>query len=332
MACKAWEGLLTKYGGQGIGIPSGSFEESDPDGGLLIPPQWSQELYERTYKQNQLLKYLNPIPVTGRIMRFPALKEDSRATGLRHGGTTGYWEGEADQHTQVWPRLRTVSTELHKLTVFVPVTNEMIEDVPQALDTYLKPLAAAEINFKINDAVINGTGNGMPMGILKANSRITVPALSGQGAGTIVAVNVLKMKNRIVPAFREDSVWMFSADAEMQITSMYVASGQYAATNLIGYNDDGELRILGRPALLIEQCQSLGTEGDIICFAPDGYRAIVKGGIESFMSIHLYFDYDQSVFKFRFRFDGQPADDVSLTPYMGSQQTSSIVTLNSTRT
>ena len=58
----------------------------------------------------------------------------------------------------------------------------------------------------------------------------------------------------------------------------------------------------------MEQCQSLGTAGDVILFAPDGYACIVKGGIESFMSIHLLFDYDetQAVFKWRFQ-DGRPA-------------------------
>ncbi len=325
VACKRWEEVLYK-------TPSGAFEESDPDGGLLVPPQWSREIYQRTFNQNQLLAYLNPIPVEGRIWKQPVWKEDSRADGSRHGTVRGYWQGEADQYTAQKPKMRMNELMLHKLTVSAYATEEIIEDSPQALESYLLPLMAAEINFKVNDAVINGTGNGMPLGVLKANSKITVTALSGQGANTIVAINVLNMKSRIVPAFRRNMVWLFNGEAEAQITRMFIATGQYAATNLLSYDDGGSLRIMGSPALLIEACAALGTEGDLIAFAPEGYAAIIKRGLDSQMSQHLRFDYDESCFKVRFRMDGQAKDDVALTPYKGSQTTSAIATLNSTRT
>jgi len=306
------------------------FEESDPDGGLLVPPQFSTEIYQRTYDQNQLLKYLKPIPIQGRQMKFPAIKEDSRVDGSRHGGTQGYWANEADQYTASRPKLRSYDLLLGKLTILIYVTSELVEDSPKALEEYLYPNCAAEINFKINDAVVNGVGSGQPLGILNANSKITIAALTGQGSSTIIAQNVLKLKNRIAPVWRSNMLWLYSADAEFQITSMYVGTGQFAATNFLEYKD-GQLWMLGNRALLIEQCQSLGTEGDIIAFAPDSYQAIVKGGIETFMSMHLSFDYDQYVYKVRFRFDGQPKDDVALTPYKGSQKVSGIATLNSSR-
>jgi HK97 family phage major capsid protein len=90
--------------------------------------------------------------------------------------------------------------------------------------------------------------------------------------------------------------------------------------------------LMGRPAVIMEQCESLGTSGDLIAFATDGYACITKGGIESFMSMHLRFDYDETAYKWRFRFDGQPYDLSPLTPYKGANTVSSIVTLNSNRT
>ena len=50
------------------------------------------------------------------------------------------------------------------------------------------------------------------------------------------------------------------------------------------------------------------------------------------MSMHLRFDYDEFCYKWRFRMDAQPYDDVALTPYNGSNTYSSCVVLNSTRT
>ena len=335
IALKKWEGIQAKQ--RQIDLesktPDGMFEESDPDGGNLVPPQFSIDLYQRTYDQNQILKYLDCIPIRYRRISIPALKEDSRADGSRHGTVQGYWDSEADQYTTSKPKYRRNELMLHKLLVSVYATEEIIEDSPKALDSYVSPLAAAEINFQINNAVINGTGNGMPYGILKANSKITVGALSGQGANTIVAQNPVTMINRIIPAFRRRVVWLFNPEAEQQLLRMYVASGQYAAANLIYYDSTGQLFLCGRPALLIEQCAALGTEGDLIAFAPEGYACIVKQlGLESAMSIHLRFDYDESMFKFRFRMDGQVKDDVALSPYKGSNTTSAVVTLNSTRT
>jgi HK97 family phage major capsid protein len=330
MHVKGWEDVRAALS---VKTPSGQFEESDHSGGLLVPPQYSTDLYERTYNQNQILRYLNPIPLgVGRQVSIPALKEDSRADSSRHGTVLGYWEGEADQYQAQKPQLRRFALMLHKLTVLVYATEELIEDSPRALESYLTPLAAAEINFKINDAVINGTGAGMPEGILKAGSKITATAQSGQGGSTIVADNVLAMNARITPALRRNALVLYNQDAEAQLLRFHVSSGQHSAANLVWYRDDGQLMVCGHPALLIEQCASLGTEGDLIFFAPDGYQAAVRSGIEEFMSMHLSFDYDQSVFKWRFRMDGQVKDDVALTPYKGSATTSSVVTLSSTRT
>ncbi len=42
-----------------------------------------------------------------------------------------------------------------------------------------------------------------------------------------------------------------------------------------------------------------------------------KGGIEAAMSIHVKFVYDESVFRFVLRVDGQPERASALTPYKG---------------
>jgi HK97 family phage major capsid protein len=262
------------------------------------------------------------------------LKEDSRADGLRGGGILGYWEGEASQYTSSKSRYRDINMRLHKLTVFTFATDELINDSPIALQTFLLDKAPQEINFKINDGVINGNGNGMPLGILAANSKITVAAVSGQGANTFTYANVLSMYARVVAGQRGSMVWLYNQDVEPQLYSMFMATGTAAGVALLTPNvaQPGGFSLMGRPALVMEQCQSIGTAGDVIAFASEGYACITKGGIESFMSMHLRFDYDETAFKWRFRFDGQPYDNVPLTPYKGSNTVSSIAVLNSSRT
>lgn len=323
---KTWDDIRTK-------APSGMFEDSDPDGGNLVPPAFSNSIYERMTAGNNLLSYLSAMPVAGNTMVIPALKEDSRANGSRHGGVQGYWDGEADQYTSTRPKTRNISLKLHKLTVLTYVTEELLSDSPIALESYLGRLVPKEINFKINDAVINGDGVGKPVGILAAGSKITAAAVSGQGASTIVFKNVLAMYKRIVSSQRGSVIWAYNQEAEDQLYSLFLPTGTSSGVAIFKPNEAGNgFTLMGRPALSIEACAALGTEGDLIAFATEGYAAIIKGGIESFMSMHLRFDYDEFAYKWRFRMDGQPYDNVALTPFKGSATVSSIVTLNSTRT
>jgi HK97 family phage major capsid protein len=58
-----------------------------------------------------------------------------------------------------------------------------------------------------------------------------------------------------------------------------------------------------------------------------GYVVAEKGGLKTDMSIHLRFDYAESVWRFMLRVDGQPIRAAALTPYKGSNTQSHFVCL-----
>ena len=78
------------------------------------------------------------------------------------------------------------------------------------------------------------------------------------------------------------------------------------------------MTLFGRPIIPCEHCATLGTVGDIILADfTNGYVLAEKGGIQSDMSIHVQFIYDQSVFRFVFRVDGSPMLAAPVTPFKG---------------
>lgn len=322
---KNWQDLQLK-------APSGMFEESDPDGGDLIPREFSNKIYERMMATNQILPYLQGLPLSGNTLTIPALKEDSRADGSRHGGVLGYWEGEADQYIKTSPKFRNINLKLHKLTVLTYVTEELLMDSAVALEAYLGRLVPREVNFKVNDALINGNGGGMPLGALKCNSKVTTAAVASQGAATIVYQNITDMWQNAIASQRSSAIWLYNQDTESALMRLYQATGTAAGVAVFTPNETIQFKLMSRPALVMEQCATKGTEGDLILFCPDGYAVIIKGGLQSFMSMHLRFDYDEFAYKWRFRMDAQPYDNVALTAYKGTATYSSVVTLNSTRT
>ena len=129
------------------------------------------------------------------------------------------------------------------------------------------------------------------------------------------------MYSRIFAQSRPNAVWLINQNIEPQLFTMSVAVGTGGALIYMpagGLSGQPYGSLFGRPVIAIEQAATLGTIGDII-FADltNGYILAEKGGIQSDMSIHVRFIYDESVFRFVMRCDGQPVRASALTPYKG---------------
>jgi HK97 family phage major capsid protein len=85
--------------------------------------------------------------------------------------------------------------------------------------------------------------------------------------------------------------------------------------------------LFGRPVIPVEYCATVGDLGDIALVDLGQYQAIDKGVLKTATSIHVRFDYNETAFRFVFRFDGQPAWKSALTPFKGSNTLSPFVAL-----
>ena len=72
---------------------------------------------------------------------------------------------------------------------------------------------------------------------------------------------------------------------------------------------------------------TLGDVGDIILASWSEYQMISKGGVQTASSIHVRFVYDESVFRFVYRVDGQPEWNQPLTPHSGGATQGPMVVL-----
>jgi HK97 family phage major capsid protein len=307
-----------------VSSPDGMYENSEPDGGALVPPDFTTQIWERLYSTEKLLPRTQGYTVSGNTFVMPANTETSRVDGSRWGGVLGYWEGEAQQLTGSRPKFRDLRYRLKKLTVMSFVTNELLTDSATALEQYLGRVVPQEIEFKIHDALINGTGAGIPLGILNDPALITVAKDTGQATKTISFTNVMNLYNTMWAGSRPNSIWLYNQEIEPQLWQMALPVGTggvpvflpSGVNNLYGAGASAPLATLyGRPAFPMEQCPGLGLVGDLILVDLSQYIAISKGTILTAMSIHLKFDYDESVFRWIYRMDGSGAWSAPLTPY-----------------
>jgi HK97 family phage major capsid protein len=300
---------------------SGLSESVPSDGGFLVQQDFSNELLTQVFETGILASRCRRIQISGNSnsIKINGIDETSRAS-TRSGGILGYWEEEAAEKTATKPKFRKIELSLKKLIGLCYATDELLDDAA-ALEGVIRTGFTSEFGFLLDDAIINGTGAGQPLGILNAGCLVSVDKETGQKAATVVAENVIKMYSRLFASSRVNAVWLINQNIEPQLFTMSLAVGTggipiYMPAGGLSGQPYGTL--FGRPVLPIEQAATLGTVGDII-FAdlPGGYILAEKGGIKSDMSIHTRFVYDESCFRFVMRIDGQPVRATALTPYKG---------------
>lgn len=301
---------------------TGLNETIGSDGGFLVQQDFSQMLLNETFETAVIAPTCADVTIStgSNSIKVPGVDETSRATGSRFGGIRGYWADEAEEKTASAPKFRKIELTLHKLVGLCYSTDELLDDAA-ALGQFIQRAFPNEFGFLVDDAIINGTGAGMPLGILNAGCLVSVAKEAGQAADTILAENVVNMYSRMFASSLGNAVWYVNQNTLPQLYTMSLAVGTGGAPIFMpagGLSGNPNNTLLGRPVVPIEQCQSIGDVGDII-FADfkTGYLLARKGGIQADMSIHVRFIYDESVFRFVLRIDGQPVRASALTPFKG---------------
>lgn len=295
---KLYAATLSTYGSEGVGA----------DGGYAVPPDFRAEILKKLDGEEQLLPLTTQITTASNSVTLPA---DEQTPWASSGGVQAYWTSEATAITQSKPALRNVTVRAEKLAVLVPLTEEVIADA-SALSSWLMAKVPEVMNYKLNSAIIAGTGVGQPAGIIGAGGTVSQAAEGAQTAATVVYANVIKMYSRMRAANRKNAVWIANQEIEPQLMSMVVPAGAASTSSYPAYLPANGLSgkpfdtLLGKRVIYSEATSALGTVGDLIFADMSQYLSLVKGGgIRQDMSMHLWFDQDTMAFRFILRVGGQ---------------------------
>jgi HK97 family phage major capsid protein len=304
---------------------------NDPaSGGFLIAPVFAETLLGRTYGGALLSRATVVEFEKGKETHFPTPDETSRAAGSRWGGIRVTWADEGVSIPTSFPKFRSVGPTLHGAKAAISVTNELLSDAPM-LTAVLERGYTSELRFEVEDAMVNGKGLGLPLGIIGAPGTISVAAEGGQAPATILRENLKKMWARFWTQSKTDGepVWLVSADAEVAIGETYQAIGT-AGTGTQVYIPAGLVdrfaRLYGAPVIPTEYNAALGTVGDVVLCDPAEYL-IVQQPLRRAISAHCSFTTDETVLRFVLNCDGQPVWQSPITPKNGGATQSPFVTL-----
>lgn len=301
---------------------TGANENIPSQGGFLVQQDFSSQIYEAMTPVGSLLSQFNAIPVSGGGLTIPAVDETSRADGSRLGGVQGYWLAEGATITASKPKFRQIDLKLKKVAALVYATDELLEDAG-ALQSWIMSSVPNELRFKVEDAIMNGSGAGRPQGIHSSPALVSVGRYAASAVGSVDIGNLWARRYTGV----NDYIWTVNSAVYPQLMQMSISNQPvYTPADSLAEAPYGKL--LGRPVIETEYNSALGTAGDITLISPSQYALITKGGIKSEASIHVAFTTAEQAFRFIARYDGEPYWKSALTPFKGSNDISPFVTLS----
>jgi len=301
-------------------------ESAGQDGGFLVPPEFSREIFRLSLGEDSLLPLTDNVEITGNTMAFP--KDETTPWGTN--GIRAYWQGEAAAANATKPVLGLASLRLKKLMALVPTTDELLDDA-NALTSYLPDKIATSIRWKTNESILFGAGNGIPVGCMTGNAVVTVAKESGQATQTLQPQNLAKMIARLPPGSFANAVWIINNDVLPALFTLSLGNYPIYLPNGLtvgGIQVSPYGTLLGRPVIVSQHANTFSSQGDVLLVDLSYYQSITKaGGLQTATSMHLYFDADLTAFRTTFRMDGQSKIANAIDPAKGSSKLSPFIQL-----
>jgi HK97 family phage major capsid protein len=283
-----------------------SSEGIGADGGFLVPPAFRQGVTSAILGEKSLIPYCDQVYVPGNSF---VTVVDGTAPWDNTAGPRAYWIGEGKEIPQSKVALKDTIQRLNKLTCLVPVTEELMEDAP-SLDAYLRRTVEAKFVSEQNFCIVQGSGAGEPWGLLNSPALVSVAKETGQDAKTLVLDNILKAWVALAPGSESSAIWLAHKNVLPELMRMSLGAVLSPAPVYLpagGVSGKPFDTLLGRPVIFSEACPPLGNQGDLILCDLSKYQVTMKAsGIRTDISVHAFFEYDTSCFRFVFRCSGSP--------------------------
>ena len=301
---------------------SSANEGTGADGGYLAPPDFAQAVSDLVMSRENLLARCVLFPTTKSSVTVPIDERSAYSTS----GPQVTVQAEGSVLVQSKLAVGSRNIRLAKLSVLLPISNELVEDAGTSLETYLAAVIPERMLYLTTEYLVRGDGVTKPLGVLNSPALITIAAEGGQAAATVRIENLQKMHASLLPGLRSSAVWLVHQSVEKQLAALTGAQ-----PGSVVYNwSPGEsfARLMGLPVVVSEACSAAGTVGDILLIGCAGIAVAHRPGlIARSVSTHLYFDQGQDAYRFDLRLGASVMLSAAVTQRNGSGMLSSIVTL-----
>lgn len=287
------------------------------EGGYSVPVETVSGMLDASLENEIVRPRADVTPMTSATKRIWGFDASTASGSSLFGGFTGTWASEGGTLTAQTAKTRKIELIAKKLGLLTEASNELLADGVSFREQLEEKIVQA-IGWFLDDAFLNGTGAGQPLGVLNDPALIVVGKESGQAADTIVYENITKMFARLHPALVSDAVWVTNPTCIPELLSMSLVIGTGGSHIPVMTETSGEYRMLGREVLLTEKVATLGDQGDVLLAAFSQYAVGLRSEMSLDRSQHVGFARDVETFRGILRGDGQGKWNAPYTPKTGS--------------
>jgi phage major capsid protein, HK97 family len=237
----------------------------DGSGGYLVPDSLEQ----------QLVKGLEAANVLRQISRVIKIDHDRKIPVLQAKGEAEW----IDENTPVPDSDDTfgqIPLGAHKMVSSTKVSEELLEDAGFDLEKHIINSFAERFGDLEEQAFIDGTGSGMPLGLLNT---APVGAVT-ETAGEVTMDDMVDLLHSVPKQYREKAHWLLSEDLERKLRKIRSFNGRPAFEKAL--DGSGYDRLLGYPVLICKAMPSAAAGAKPALFGDFSYFWIADRGHPSF--------------------------------------------------
>jgi len=291
----------------------------DSQGGFLVPESYRPEL-QQIALENEIVESNGAMvfpPIATDSLKIPTIVDTSHATSV-FGGVVAYWTAEKGTKEPTKPAFGQIELTPKKLCGLTYTSNELLMDSAIALEPLIKRMFGSSMGYFKDDAFINGTGAGQPMGIQNCGALKTV---FRNTVNRVFFEDIREMFACMLPSSHPYAIWVINPSVLPDLIGMTSGdAAPAAASNPIWLNRNMGATspipgtIFGRPFFISEKMPALGSQGDIGYFDMRYYLIFNRQAITIDASTHVAFTTDETCWRFVLRVDGQCWPQSTITP------------------
>lgn len=298
-------------------------ENTGAQGGFLVPVEQRAELLSLPAPDLQVRPRATIVPMRRRQIQWPVLDQTNTTAGYPawFGGSYARWTEESGYKYEDDPSFRQINLVAHKLVALTIASDELLADSGIAIEALLRQLFTGTINWYEEEAFINGTGAGQPLGIIGA------PGTFVQGRAVVGAIGLVDIINMLEHSYG-NPVWFITRSALPSLMQLNGPAGNPSYVFMPNARDGMPGTLFGYPVFYNEHCPLLGNRGDIILADCRYYLVGDRQSTTIDASTHDRFRYDEVVWRAVHRVDGQEWLSQPLRYSDGTTQVSPFVVLD----
>jgi len=242
---------------------------TNPSGGNnLVPPDFRAELLKLPYSMPSLFDRVRVVTTKAGTVTWPTLTQTDANS---FGGVSFSWISEGANKPETEPTFSQVEIATNELAGYTEISERMLSRSAIQLEALLVELFRGAMAYTIDNAIINGSGTGQPLGIVNTAGIRTV---ARQTAGTVTDQDLVDLQFAVRPEYRGGCTYVAEDSVVQALANTADSFGRplFRASTANGPYD----RLIGYPYITSTNNPTVGVTGDVMYGNPREYILVME--------------------------------------------------------